>query len=392
MVKWIRGPVGMDAGRRTTMSGCRTVLVLVPHVTAGTRLLDLVPLLEADHRVQIVFSVPDGVGSWHGTTEFVRRQGGLVLPWHQAVQVEFDLVLAASRTDIDRVHGKVLTVPHGASCARSALHSPKSGSTGFPMHGLDRQELMRDGRVVPAALCLTHDSELKLLRISCPEAVPVAVVTGDLCLDRMVASKPFRAHYRRALRVHDTQKLVVVSSTWGPRSTFGRHPGLIRALIDQLPPSDYVVASVLHPNISTVHGHRQVQAWLSDCVRDGLRLLPPEEGWRAAMVAADHVVGDHGSTTQYAAAIGIPVTLAVPVDGQVRPGSLAEAVGEFAPALDTGRRLQPQLSQAVDGPRIAELMTSRPGRAGAILRSTMYRLLELDEPARQVPVSPVPLP
>ncbi|QKV80138.1 hypothetical protein [Amycolatopsis sp. Hca4] len=41
---------------------------------------------------------------------------------------------------------------------------------------------------------------------------------------------------------------------------------------------------------------------------------------------------------------------------------------------------------------IRELLTSRPGEAGRLLRHTMYRLLGLPEPARAVPVSPVPLP
>ncbi|KFU76340.1 hypothetical protein BB31_36435 [Amycolatopsis lurida NRRL 2430] len=37
------------------------------------------------------------------------------------------------------------------------------------------------------------------------------------------------------------------------------------------------------------------------------------------------------------------------------------------------------------------LLSSRPGRAGAILRAEMYRLLGLPEPGRAVPVSPVPM-
>lgn len=40
------------------------------------------------------------------------------------------------------------------------------------------------------------------------------------------------------------------------------------------------------------------------CVGTGLRLLGPEFDWRAAIIAADNVLGDHGSTTAYAAAIG----------------------------------------------------------------------------------------
>ncbi|WIX90679.1 hypothetical protein [Amycolatopsis sp. DG1A-15b] len=38
------------------------------------------------------------------------------------------------------------------------------------------------------------------------------------------------------------------------------------------------------------------------------------------------------------------------------------------------------------------MLSSRPGESGQLLRRTMYRLLDLAEPARAVPVSPVPLP
>ena len=67
-------------------------------------------------------------------------------------------------------------------------------------------------------------------------------------------------------------------------------------------------------------------------------------------------------------------------------------------ALDTGRDLDDQLTAGVAGYQpnhyveLAGMVTSCPGQSGAILRSTMYRLLDLSEPARQVPVSPVPLP
>ncbi len=158
---WIYGPIGIDAASRTTRAGCRSVLVVVPYITAGTRLLDLIPLVEGDQRVQVFFTVPDHEGTWHGTTDFVRSHGGLVLPWEQAVHTEFDLILAASHRQTDRVHGKILVVPHGASSVRSQQVS-----------GLTRDNLMRNGRVVPTALALTHDSELAALRLSCPRRCP----------------------------------------------------------------------------------------------------------------------------------------------------------------------------------------------------------------------------
>lgn len=128
--------------------------------------------------------------------------------------------------------------------------------------------------------------------------------------------------------------------------------------------------------------------------------MPPEEGWRAALVASDVVIGDYGSVTSYAAAIGAPVMLAASLpEGNVRHGSLSEAIALRAPRLRLDRRLtdqlcivaEPQKGTTGRGP-IAELITSRPGEASAILRRTMYRLLGLSEPLRAVSAAPVPLP
>src|SRR6266567_670393 len=100
--RWIRGPFGLDAERRVTRTGCRTVLVMVPTVVAGARLLDLVALLENDSRVQTIFTVPESMESWAGTDEFVRDNGRLVVSWTQAFQHRFDAVLAASYAGLEQ--------------------------------------------------------------------------------------------------------------------------------------------------------------------------------------------------------------------------------------------------------------------------------------------------
>ncbi|WP_447002986.1 hypothetical protein ACRAKI_25175 [Saccharothrix isguenensis] len=62
--RWTNGPIGLGTASRVARSGCKSVLVVVPHVVAGTRLVDLSPLLEADHRVRVPFTA---AGSAHGT-------------------------------------------------------------------------------------------------------------------------------------------------------------------------------------------------------------------------------------------------------------------------------------------------------------------------------------
>jgi hypothetical protein len=392
---WIRGPIGPDAERRVTVPGCRTVLVMVPHLVAGTRLMsDVVPLLRNDPRVQVVFSVTDTGRRWHGTDEYVREQGGVVVPWHQATEHDFDLVLAAAYNDLDQARGPILLLPHGAGNLASRKYSRHAGRDALPHIGLSRESLVRRGKVLPAAIGLTHEEELAALRTSCPEALPTAVVVGDPCLDRMVAGLPLRSRYREALGVGEDQFLVTVSSTWTPDSAFGSGFSLCRALLDELPESRYRVALVLHPNVWAVHGSWQVRAWLHDCIEAGLLVIPPTEGWRATMIAGDCVVGDHGSTTQYAAAIGKPVVLASFPEGDVREGSLADVVRRRVPLLDRALPLLPQLAAARAGnaAEVAALMSSRPGRASATLRTIMYRLMRLPEPGRPAVTAAVPAP
>lgn len=392
-IPWIRGPVGLDAATHVTRTSFKSVLVMVPTMTAGTRVLDLMSLLEGDHRIQVVFTVPHAGQTWHGVDDFVRRNGGVVLPWHQAIQHRWDLVLSASHRHIEQVHGKVLILPHGAGSLMSRRFSRKARKAMHETTGLDRELLTYRGRVIPSALCLTHDHEIGVLRRLCPEALSAAVVTGDICLDRIIASIPFRPQYRRALGLDEDDDLITVNSTWTPESTFGSRPELYLRLIDELGASRTRVAAILHPNIWAVHGPWQIHTWLAPAVRRGLILIPPEEGWRATLVASDQVIGDRGSTTIYAAAARVPVHLAAYPEHDTRAGSIGHCLASIAPHLDHELPLLPQLRDMPRPvPEFAGLVSSRIGQAAAIFRATMYRLLNLPEPSWPATSAAVPLP
>ncbi len=389
--RWVRAPIGLGAAARVTVAGCRSVLVMVPTMTAGTRLSEVVPLLEADHRIQLIYTVP-GDERWHGLDEYVDGLGAMVLPWEQARRHEYDLVLTASHREIEHVHGKVLVLPHGVGSTMSRRFSRKADGATRATTGLDREVLTYRGRTIPAAIMLSHDAELAVLRDRCPEAAHAAVIAGDICLDRMVASRRLRAGYREALGVGDDECLVTISSTWGTGSTFGQHPELYQRLSSQ----ECRVAAVLHPNIWAAHGRGAVLGWLVDSIRAGVTVIPPERGWQAAVIASDLVVGDHGSCTMYAAASGTPTVIATEPP-PLWPGSPGDVLTRNASQLDHSQELWPQLAKAMaehEGPdaELAATVTGRPGRAAAILRSTMYRLLGLSEPARALPANPVPLP
>ncbi|GAB3816771.1 hypothetical protein [Micromonospora zhanjiangensis] len=359
------------------------------------RLLDVIDLLESDPRVQLVFTVAPDVFN-HQVQRFLDRSGALVLPWHQAARERFDLGLAAAHGGLHQLHAPLLLMAHGAGHGKRVRPGPYGGPVlaDPPVYGLDAQRLIHGGRVLPTALALSHDQELEVLRRQCPEAVEAAVVVGDPCADRLVASLPWRRDYRRGLGLGERQELVVVSSTWGRDGVFGRWPDLLPQLMTQLPPDRYRIAALLHPAVWDAHGHRQIRAWLRDCLDSGLLLPDPTEDWRGPVVAADHLIGDHGSVTAYAAAIGCPALLLPGLRSVPAAGTPQHLLAASASRLDPRRPLPPQLSRAagVDRQAMMAALTSRPGDAGVLLRRTMYRLLQLTEPGRHRKTGPVPVP
>ncbi|MER5225010.1 hypothetical protein [Streptomyces flaveus] len=108
------------------------------------------------------------------------------------------------------------------------------------------------------------------------------------------------------------------------------------------------------------------------------------------------VIGDHGSVSYYAAALGIPVLLgAAPLAGLDPDAPISDFVRE-APRLDAAAPLRPQLDslsarhQPLPGP--AEFTTSMPGESAARLRHLFYERMHLPEPPWPALLEPLPLP
>ncbi|WP_157430401.1 hypothetical protein [Actinomadura macra] len=396
---WAPGPFGLDAPKGATMPAQRKVLAVAHHVTAATRLADVLPLLESDRRVVVAYTAAPASIFTRGLEEFLHRLGGVVLPWRQAAASRFDLAVAASHGMLDGLHAPVMTVPHGTGPGKLLGRYHGSGPPAArPVTSLIRERLVVGGRVVPSSIVLAHERHLDVLERECPEARPVAFVGGDPCLDRLVASIPHRETYRRALGVEPGRRLIFVSSTWNQDSLFGQHPDLLSRVAAELPREEYEVVAALHPHIWTWYGRRQLMAWHADCLRLGVRLLPPEEGWRAALVAADGIIGDHGSVTSYGAALGLPVLLGAFPEDSVAPGSHTARLGAVAPRVDWNAPLGPQIDDAEHcfGPAVHDAfrrdLSSRPGEAAALIRQEMYRLMRLPDTASPPDIAPVPAP
>ncbi|GAA4095542.1 hypothetical protein [Actinomadura miaoliensis] len=396
---WIPGPFDLNASKGSTVPTPRKVLAVAHHITAATRLADVLPLLESDRRVAVAYTAAPASIFTGGLEEFLRGLGGVVLPWRQATQLKFDLAIAASHGMLENLHAPVMTVAHGSGPGkllhrREGLGPPASR----PVTGLIRERLVVAGRVVPSSIAMAHERHQAMLERECPEALPVTFVAGDPCLDRLMVSLPYRDAYRRALGVEDGQQMIFLSSTWDTNSLLGQHPDLLLRVTAELPSDEYRIVAALHPHVWAWYGRRQVTSWYADCLRLGLRLLPPEEGWRAALVAADRIVGDHGSVTCYGAALGVPVLLGAFPEDSVAPGSHTARLGMMAARVDWDRSLRRQLDEAVhsfSADAYADFrreLSSRPGEAARLIRREMYRLMRL--PDRQSPprIVPVPLP
>ncbi|MET7397763.1 hypothetical protein ABZS66_30170 [Dactylosporangium sp. NPDC005572] len=364
-------------------------MLMVVHTMASChRLLDVAGCVETDPRVQTVYTVaPDAFR--RGVAERLAGLGALILPWAQVRRERFDLAVAAAWGGLPELHAPLLVMAHGAGRGKRTRPAGRGNSAARPeVYGLDAARLVRDGELVASALALAHESEREVLRRQCPEALPTTVVVGDPCLDRLLASIPGRQRYRDALGLAADERLLLVSSTWGPDGLFGAAPDLLPRLMTEAAPAGYRVAALLHPAVWTAHGHRQVRAWLRDCRAAGLLLADPADDWRIPLLAADRVLGDHGSVTAYAAAIGVP-TLRHPTGRNAI--AAAGSVSGRLDRLDPARPVLPQLAAAdrPDQASVVAALSSRPGQAHRLLRRTMYRLLALDEPGRHRGPDPV---
>lgn len=383
-----------------TLPGCKKVLIVVHTEVYGQRIQDLLPLLEADLRIQVAFTVAPHAFN-EGAARLVRRLGAPVMPWSQAVRTSFDLALAAGSQGIEQLRAPVVVMPHGArhlKLVRSVDGVPPGA--GREISGLGPRHLTAGGRVVPAAIALAHREDQDELARHCPQALPVAEVVGDPCHDRISASLPSRDAYRAALGLRGAERLVLVTSTWGRKSVFARLDALLPRLIAELPRPKYRAAVLIHPNVWAWHGGWQVRAWLAACRRAGIAVLSPQTDWRPALIAADWIIGDYGSVTLYGTMTGAPVLLSryPHEDANNEGGSAGSSLALTVPALSASHPLADQLAYAAEEydaqeyAAVATRICSEPGRFNRNFRRLVYRILGLGQPACRPAVQRLPLP
>ncbi|MFB9463558.1 hypothetical protein [Streptomyces cinereospinus] len=385
-------PVGRDAHRWSTFHGERTLVVAARTVTSTVRALEtLPPLLRGDSRVTVVFAYDPTSAFNAGVLELLHAAGCRVMPWEQLGHIAPDLILSASENiDVPEGDCPVLVLPHGVGFQKFV---PDSRSAHDRLSGVVPDSLLETGR---AWLAVSHPAQEEQLLATHPKAAGRTLLVGDPCFDELVGSQPRRKAYREALGVAEHQRLVMVSSTWGPTSLLGRHPALLPRLLSQLPYDDYRVGAIVHPNVWSAHGSWQIHTLQAAALDAGLLLMPAIHAWRPALVAADVLIGDHGSVTLYGAAAGTPLLLAA-FGSDAVPGTAVHDMAALAPRLDTRGNLFQQVEEVVreHTPQryaaVAEHAFAEPGHALARLRTALYRLLRLPEPSSPPP-SPLVLP
>ncbi|MFD0556924.1 hypothetical protein ACFQ3B_07685 [Stackebrandtia endophytica] len=381
------------------MNTVRSVLFVCRTIQSTARLLfDVMPLLVEDSRIQVLFTVDESSAFGDGVPRLLDHEQVKLIPWSVATGGRFDCdvtVSASANRSLALLPGRKLVMAHGAGAHKYRV---SVDGTEEAVSSLSPKQLMVGDELLPSTITLAGPDQLQRLADSCPAAVPAAEVVGDVCAERMELSLPHRARYRHHLGVAPEQRLIVLSSTWGPDSLLSRDPTLSTRLLSRLPANEYQLAFVLNPNGWDKHSRPNVHGWQETAIRAGMRMIPPHEGWRATVVASDLAIVDHGSVGFYAAHLGRPLLFGTFSDSEVPVNSPMARLAAAAPFIDPDTDLVSQIESACrnhDPGRyrtITESALDPTGSAGERMRAVLYRLLDLDPMSTAYPPRPLPLP
>jgi len=377
---WLRAPIGEGAQPYITVPFTRTVLVIARTLTTTVWLLDFLEEVFADDpRVQVVFTIEDTAPSvYHEEARTLLDEvGARVLPWPQACATVFDLAICSTQNgSYHELRSPLFITPHGPGFGKPASVRP-GGEVPRPI-----RDSWRNPSVPATTVVLSHQNQAGLF--DAHESEVQLLVAGDPAYDRLVASLPRRHQYRRGFRLRREQRLVVCSSTWGPGAQLGLVPDLALRLAGELPVDEFKVAMIIHPNIWFGHGPWQVRVWLRTAVEAGVLLIPPRgDEWRAAVIASDVLIADHGSVGFYGMAIGRPLLRSSFGAQYLRADAPLAELAKLAPELRLDDTLAHQINRAIDRHdparyrQVVDRMFDKHGEAVSIMREAIYRLIGL---------------
>ncbi|MEV8017534.1 translation initiation factor 2 [Streptomyces sp. NPDC086554] len=348
--------------------------------------------MSGDERITRLFTLLPGSAFGADALSVIEAVGGRTVPWSEAYERDFDLVIAASpKGGLGQLRGTHVLLPHGAGFNKSIAYEGSADSAS----GLDPAYLRRSDDAAPIVLhALAHPDQMSRLTAVAPQAARSAKVIGDPTLERVLASRSRRDLYRAGLGT-GPRTLLALTSTWGPESLLWQRPGLPAQLAAQLPQDQYQLALIVHPNEWSRLGAYEMTQRLEPALAAGMLLPRPRDEWASVLIAADALITDHGSTALYYAAAGDrPVIGACRGGDELIPGSpmdvLLDGIPELGPAEGTEEALRayrPGLAHAA-----AQAAFSHQGDGLRRLRAELYSLLDLTPPALHSPAKTLPSP
>ncbi|WP_143760720.1 hypothetical protein [Actinosynnema mirum] len=342
-----------------------------------------------------MYALSPGSAFSKGARDLLRGAGAYVIKNSKALRkAEVDLVVTASEKIDFSIFPETVTfvAPHGLGFHKLVPDAEKKKAR--RLSGLVKDKHLRDCVVRQV---VTHSNQLEQLRKVTEHIEGKTELCGDLSFEIIRDSAHRRRAYRDEFGLKRGQKLVVVTSTWGSRSLLRQARELIGRLLNRLPREEYRIALVLHPNVWARKGEGAVMTDLERELAGGALLVRPEQGWHAGIVAADLVIGDHGSVSLYAAMNGTPFLLAAAGD-EVVPGTSMAALVEGAPRLRSGDDVLARCRAAMlgegqlDAQTLLDRTIEQPEGAAARMRELFYGALGLSLPAAPLPRYAAPLP
>lgn len=396
MTAWERpdlGPADPDGRRWDTYTHCKIILCLVRTFTSAITTIDLMKVFDGDDQVEAVYALCPGSSFEHLAADWLHRCGIDLLPAAELARVRCDLIVTTSEkidfTAFPPV--PVLVVPHGLGFHK---YVPDSDRPTTRLSGLADDASLATGRVTQL---VTHPAHVRQLEAVTEHVVGRTVFGGDVSFDRLRRSAIDRHSYRRDVSVEPGQKLVVLSSTWGPDSLTALGSPAVGRILAALPVDEFKIALILHPNVWSRDGHNVRRRYRHHVDRGGLVVVDPRQGWHATLAAADVVIGDNGSVSLYAAMADIPLLL-LAFSSQVVPGTTMDHLGREAPRLVLEHDIQAQVEAAiarrgqVDASSLIARTIAHPDQAEELFRRLCYEKMGLPQPESELPVLAAPTP
>jgi hypothetical protein len=116
------------------------VLIVLRTLTTFAWILELLPELLADARIQILFTVDEEGSAYRdGAVDALAGLGGRIVPWEQAVATPFSLAISASPNGkLARLRAPLLILPHGPGYSKRGSLPEDGVAPGRGAHGRAR--------------------------------------------------------------------------------------------------------------------------------------------------------------------------------------------------------------------------------------------------------------